>query len=259
MQIGKVMLIVVCLLGAGSFTVRALQAEEFTNSAGLNNTHTGVREWCLDWYGEYPAAEQVDPVGPEHGMAKVVRGGLLDDGGRNEQREIFNSSSSRASIAPGFGPYYNDSPANRPAKKETVEEEKPEEARHQVFQGLIGTKYGNKAMKSTKDQLKLDTLNKVWTGGDNDWAVQWFGYIEAPHTGEITFYAEADDGMRYRCLGRRCTAEGQDEYGQGQKVPYRSELLQGRRRFLSESVLELGRQAERNCPYRGNVVHERGS
>jgi len=81
------------------------------NAWGLKNMHTSVREWCLDWHGEYPAAEQVDPVGPEYGMARVVRGGLLDDGGKNKWREIFNASSSRASIAPGFGPYYNDSPA----------------------------------------------------------------------------------------------------------------------------------------------------
>ncbi|MHC4620164.1 MAG: formylglycine-generating enzyme family protein, partial [Planctomycetota bacterium] len=50
------------------------------NAWGLKNMHTSVREWCLDWHGEYPAAEQVDPVGPEYGMARVVRGGLLDDG-----------------------------------------------------------------------------------------------------------------------------------------------------------------------------------
>jgi len=84
------------------------------NAWGLKNMHTGVREWCLDWYGEYPADEQVDPVGPKHGIARVVRGGLLDDGGKNKWREIFNASSSRASIAPAFGPYYNESPANRP-------------------------------------------------------------------------------------------------------------------------------------------------
>ena len=96
------------LYSSGDRPPRAGQA----NAWGLKNMHTGVREWCLDWHGEYPAAEQVDPVGPEYGMARVVRGGLLDDGGKNKWREIFNASSSRASIAPGFGPYYNDSPAN---------------------------------------------------------------------------------------------------------------------------------------------------
>jgi formylglycine-generating enzyme required for sulfatase activity len=87
------------------------------NAWGVKNMHTGVREWCLDWHGEYSAADQVDPVGPEFGMARVVRGGLLDDGGKNKFRDIFNASSNRASIAPGFGPYYNDSPANKSTAK----------------------------------------------------------------------------------------------------------------------------------------------
>jgi len=76
--------------------------------------HTGVREWCLDWHGEYAAGEQVDPVGPEYGIARVVRGGLLDDGEKIKYRDIFNASSSRASMAPGFGIYYNDSKAKKP-------------------------------------------------------------------------------------------------------------------------------------------------
>jgi len=95
------------LYSSGDRPPRAGQA----NGWGLKNMHTGVREWCLDWYGEYPASEQIDPVGPEYGMARVVRGGLLDDGGKNKHRNIFNASSNRASIAPGFGPYYNDSAA----------------------------------------------------------------------------------------------------------------------------------------------------
>ncbi|MHC4193821.1 MAG: SUMF1/EgtB/PvdO family nonheme iron enzyme, partial [Planctomycetota bacterium] len=91
------------------------------NAWGLKNMHTGAREWCHDWHGQYPAAAQVDPVGPEHGMARVVRGGLLDDGGKNKHREIFNASSSRASIAPGFGPYYNASGPKRPVKDDDKE------------------------------------------------------------------------------------------------------------------------------------------
>ena len=75
------------------------------NPWGLKNMHTGVREWCLDWYGDYPWQEQTDPVGPEYGIAKVVRGGALDDGSRDEQRKQFAGSSNRASIAPSFGPY----------------------------------------------------------------------------------------------------------------------------------------------------------
>jgi formylglycine-generating enzyme required for sulfatase activity len=51
---------------------------ETANPWSLRNMHTGVREWCLDWHGEYPLADQVDPIGPEKGMTKVVRGGGMD-------------------------------------------------------------------------------------------------------------------------------------------------------------------------------------
>jgi len=202
-------------------------AQGLPNQWGLKNTHTGVREWCLDWYGEYPATEQVDPVGPECGMARVVRGGLLDDGGRNEYRKIFNASSSRASIAPAFGPYYNDSPANTPPGKHAGEMERPERTDIRVYPGLIGTKYGNKKMKSSKGRLKLDNLEKVWTGGDNDWAVEWLGYIEAPHTGEVSFYGEADNGMRLQIDGKsiidawdhNAKPQGQISMVKGKKYP----------------------------------------
>ena len=75
------------------------------NAWGLKNMHTGVREWCLDWYGEYPLADQADPVGPEHGITRVIRGGGMDS-----DDAIFARSANRASIAPSFAPY-PDSPA----------------------------------------------------------------------------------------------------------------------------------------------------
>ena len=37
----------------------------WANSWGIKNMHTGVREWCYDWYGDYPEHSQTDPVGPE--------------------------------------------------------------------------------------------------------------------------------------------------------------------------------------------------
>ena len=101
------------LYSSGDRPPRAGQA----NAWGIKNMHTGVREWCHDWYGDYPADDQVDPVGAEYGIARVVRGGPLDDGDKNKYREIYNASSNRASIAPAFGAYYNDSPANRPTAK----------------------------------------------------------------------------------------------------------------------------------------------
>ena len=113
---------------AGSKTLyssgdRPPQPEE-TNAWGIKNMHTGVREWCFDWYGDYPADPQIDPVGPLHGLGRVVRGGLLDDGGKNKYRDIFNASSNRASMAPQFGFYKNHSTKNGPlADVETMDPE----------------------------------------------------------------------------------------------------------------------------------------
>ena len=76
---------------------------ETANPVGLKNMHTGVREWCLDWHGEYPAAAQTNPVGPEYGMARVVRGGPLDNGSRDRERKDFAGSANRGAIAPAFG------------------------------------------------------------------------------------------------------------------------------------------------------------
>ena len=48
------------------------------NPWGVQNMHTGVAEWVLDWHGMYPADPQTDPVGPTSGIARVIRGGGLD-------------------------------------------------------------------------------------------------------------------------------------------------------------------------------------
>ncbi|MHC4754758.1 MAG: SUMF1/EgtB/PvdO family nonheme iron enzyme [Planctomycetota bacterium] len=76
-----------------------------SNPWGVKNMHTGVREWCLDWHGEYAAGHQIDPIGPEFGIGRIVRGGSLDDSTRDASRKTFSASSNRGAIAPGFGPH----------------------------------------------------------------------------------------------------------------------------------------------------------
>ena len=61
--------------------------------------HAGVLEWCHDWYGPYPHEPQVDPVGRARGIARVIRGGGI------QQRTVPNYSV-------GLSPYYARS-ANR--------------------------------------------------------------------------------------------------------------------------------------------------
>ena len=75
---------------------------ETPNPWGLKNMHTGVAEWCLNWHGIYPEEPQVDPVGPEHGWVKVVRGGPLD--WTVEDNPYYRRSANRAAVPPTFGP-----------------------------------------------------------------------------------------------------------------------------------------------------------
>lgn len=53
------------------------------NPYGLYNMHGNVGEWVWDYYGEYPAEEQTDPVGSASGILRVYRGGGWNDFAKN--------------------------------------------------------------------------------------------------------------------------------------------------------------------------------
>ena len=77
------------------------------NPWGLKNMHAAVTEWVLDCHHLYPAADQVDPVGPATGLTKVVRGGGLQLGEEGHQFfagtiPYYRRSANRASVAPSL-------------------------------------------------------------------------------------------------------------------------------------------------------------
>lgn len=45
----------------------------------LNDMNGNVAEWVSDWYGNYTALDQTNPIGPSSGSQKVVRGGSYMD------------------------------------------------------------------------------------------------------------------------------------------------------------------------------------
>ena len=160
------------------------------NAWGAKNMLSGPREWCRDWFGEYPAESQVDPVGPSAGFARVARGGPLDIEERNFLKIDYTRPQSRVAIAPSFGPYARPGGAVKPATGPGA--------------GLIGVWFDNTDLTDPRETTVITRLDNNWSNdprGGGSWSARWRGHIEGPHTGEVTFHVETASPFRLEIGG----------------------------------------------------------
>ncbi len=161
------------------------QPEE-PNPWGLKNVHTGPLEWCYDWYGLYSHDDQKDPLGPETGITRVIRGGGLD-----RKTPHYARSRNRASYGASF--------AIMAGTNVTDFSEGNEYSAESTLEGIIGVWYGTTKFDNSKAVDHMTTLNVDWNdfqqpGEDREtqWSAHWEGTLIAPANGEITFHVASD-------------------------------------------------------------------
>jgi antitoxin component YwqK of YwqJK toxin-antitoxin module len=165
---------------------------------GVMNMLDSTLEWCNDWYGDYQDTIQTNPIGIDHGIAKVVRGGLPDDFIKeySYSENYYSRPTNRSGMPPNFRgftvPVYYEG-SNKPSiQKNTI-----------INQGLTGIVYDDLKMTAPLELYSISNVNSTgqkWISMNN-WAAKWQGMIVAPVSGKVTFKVISDYKVQIEIAG----------------------------------------------------------
>ncbi|MBM3496443.1 MAG: hypothetical protein FJX72_19310, partial [Armatimonadetes bacterium] len=165
---------------------------------GVRGMSSGPLEWCRDWFAEYGYGEQTDPVGPEQGIARVVRGGTLDTRDpsfRFMPEEDYARPWHRAGMPPAFG-------IQQGARRAKGDYPAP---------GLIGVWFGSSSFERPQTQDALADGKPDWAGDSirgSDWSAEWHGLLTSAVSGVTRIEVETDGILSMTVDGRTILSEG---------------------------------------------------
>ncbi|MFM7322966.1 MAG: exo-alpha-sialidase [Armatimonadota bacterium] len=153
---------------------------------GATPAPSGVREWCLDDYGDYPTGPVVDPVGREGGACKVIRGGPLDavdTSGRIIPPSWYAEPTYRAAMPPAFG----------------IDATRTVRATRYPAPGWIGVWYGSSEFARPQEIEILERSEAQWNGDamrGGDWSAEYRGRLVPVASGVTVLRIETELAVR---------------------------------------------------------------
>jgi hypothetical protein len=114
--------------------------------------------------------------------------------------------------------------------------EKPQAGELVLAPGLTGAMYNEEDFTGPDGTDELKHVKQEWTGGYKNWSARWRGYIEGPFTGEVTFVAEVDNGVKLE-IDKQTVIDG---WGRGKTREAKVSLVKGKKHPIVLSYFQNG-------------------